>query len=268
MPIISALPGGAGAPQPVPVTLTIEGAKRDRINIYDPDGKLVFDNPIEFGDAATAQTTFMIPAEGGEYTFESLVAADIGGSGNYRKSVTLTQNTDVVYVFPSITETDKSNMAYWYGNIFTENIGGIYCVPTGTYNTGNENHSNTVPILESNDIYLQANGQNEYPTKTSMFWFDNKINFSKYNESHILLDYQYSVAQTTSNSVIHNYLHPTIGKPDLNYVLVKFYSDYNSYNAYTYHNYVTDVSAISSEEYLTIFATRAAKAKIYAVYFN
>lgn len=91
--VISKLPrGGAGGePQPTIITLTLEGAKEDTINIKKANGELV--QSVVFPAESTTETVLLPIEDGKEYIFESTVAKALDGSGNnYAKNVTLTSN--------------------------------------------------------------------------------------------------------------------------------------------------------------------------------
>ncbi len=130
----------------VTVTLTINGAKEDKIYIYDSDNNLVgicvFSSESDVG---TCQIT--VPSEGGAYKFVSNVAKGITNetiSNNYEKIITLSNNSlQTVNIFPD-------HSIYWYGRetiTMTPDKGGI----NGSYTAVKYTNTLFYSLIPNND---------------------------------------------------------------------------------------------------------------------
>lgn len=94
----------------VTITLTLNGAKEDSINIYDSNNTQV--GTCIFASGQTQGTCQIdVPVGGGSYKFVSGVAKDTTtGTNDYEKTVTISdQVAQTVNVIPD-------NCLYWYGN--------------------------------------------------------------------------------------------------------------------------------------------------------
>jgi len=153
--------GAAGTPTPTPpttveITFTVEGANGDNITITNADGETVGVVILD-ADSTSKEYTMEIPTDGADYTFTSSVAKSLwDSSADYAKTVTLTQKTDVVYVFPRIADGDEYDCAEWYENPNAISVGGGWDITT---------------YYRSNGSYLTRNG---WGTNA-----DNSLSYSK-----------------------------------------------------------------------------------------
>lgn len=186
------------AVQTLSIYLDIEGAKNDHIlikqNLSDADEDAI--QEIYFTSGATSEEDVFVevPAPGTYYFVSKVAKSTTDPTQDYTKSVTLSQSSNHVYVFPSKTENDKSNMLYWYGNEFVENTGGWSMVGTSTNVTLVKN-TNAMVVTTGSESGGTPSWQNATMTT-------NKIVTSGYTK--IKFKYSYTNTATASNIGLTN----------------------------------------------------------------
>lgn len=149
------------------VTLTLIGAKEDKITIYDTNGDVV--QRVTFDSGTTQKNVTLTIMSGGEdLTFVSSVAKDTtSGTSNYSKTVSVDTSTTSVKVMP-----EKS--LYWYGNECTDLTGGWTT-------DGYQFSSGWTGSVTKENSYITLSSTNQY----SIVGTTNKVNMDNVSKAYI-----------------------------------------------------------------------------------
>lgn len=155
-------------PDTVTVTLTLNGAKEDTINIYESGTSQLVGTCI-FASGQTSGTCHVsVPNGGGTYDFVSNVAKDPSNLANdYAKTITISDTlTQTLDIFPT-------GSFYWYGNEFTSITGGWNAVRelnggTVTKNTNNFFLNCITHPSESSQAYIEPTNITDFSVHTKV----------------------------------------------------------------------------------------------------
>lgn len=184
------------------ISVTVYSAAADTVYYY-PDND-TSKSPITLcttdttGKAENVSITFL---PGDSLTLYSTVAKDTtSGTTAYRKNVSLSESLSEISVMPSISDTDRSNMVYWYGFSYKELIDNSYGYPPSYPYPGykmagiNTNYIGITYGTASSSHRISL-GQYSVNGKTVRYNFNNSI-----FEKAVSSTYQYITVQSLHSS--------------------------------------------------------------------
>lgn len=219
---------------PQNVTLTLEGAKEDKITIYDKSWNVV--DYVDFASGSTTATkTIAIKQGGEELIFVSSVAKNTDGDGQYSKVVEVSGDA-TVKVMPD-------GALYWYGNeVVAIDASSISEISDWT---------NVHYTSNSNSILLNPNNSNLYYSPI-------KFSIANLNGGKVKAAYGADTNASTSNE-LYLYTAPNSNSFFSSRVSGKRFTD-------TVNNTTDEIDIVTNSNYVYVLAIRQRKTYVNAIW--
>lgn len=186
------------------VTITIEGAKEDKITIYDKYGEVV--DYVDFATGATSATVTLAIRTGGEkLKFVSSVAKDTTDTTkNYYKWVDVDDETTNVVLIPN-------GALLWYDN----NVGSMAAINIKQNSSHNELGTITVASGTVYTSVLLSRPLNVGDVCSNGYFSGHKINLANYSKAVIRTDSEITISGVAANTYSKMFLaYSTLDEPN------------------------------------------------------